>query len=126
MIISRKSARPPQLIHPEGEMIQEILGTHTGKVQSHSLARVTLPPGKASVPHYHKVSDESYLILSGTATMIIDKIPFILTAGDANLIERGEVHKISNQSLEDLIFLAVCIPSWQDNDHFQTKEMKTQ
>lgn len=65
------------------------------------------------------------MILSGTATMIIDKLSCILTAGDTILIERGEVHKISNQSVEDLKFIAVCVPSWQDNDHFETKEMET-
>jgi len=103
---------------PSGETLQEILGLQTGDCKSHSLAVVTIPPGKLSSAHYHKDSDESYLILSGQARLTLDKKDYKLVAGDACLIQPQEVHQIFNESDHDLIFLAVCIPAWHPDDSF--------
>jgi mannose-6-phosphate isomerase-like protein (cupin superfamily) len=118
MIITKKSDYPPLLKNPVGENVQEILGIQAGGAQSHSLATVTLPPGNCSAPHFHKESDESYLILSGIATMQIDGQLFTLEAGEAVLIEPLEVHQISNQGEEAIVFLAVYVPAWQPDDSF--------
>lgn len=119
MQISRKLDYPPKINNPDGEIIQEILGIQAGNVNSHSLAEVTIPPGKTSVSHFHKESEESYLILSGTATLKIDQAELTLTSGDAVLIEPHEIHQISNQSHQDLVFLAVCVPAWHPEDSFE-------
>jgi len=122
MVLSKKSQRSPDITNPDGEIIQEILGAKTGGVQSHSLAEVTIPPGKSSTPHFHKQSEESYLILSGKATLVIDQETFELFSGDACLIQPQEVHQIANHSDEDLIFIAVCVPAWQPYDSFNITE----
>lgn len=119
MIISKKDHLPPAIINPQGENLQEILGLVAGGAQSHSLAKVILPSSHSSAPHYHKVSDESYWILSGVATLNIDGNIFELTSGEAVLIQPMEVHQISNQTDETLIFLAVCVPAWSPEDSFE-------
>ncbi len=112
----------PQPIHTaSGEIIQELLGLVAGGVNSHSLARVTIPPGKSCLPHFHKISDESYLILSGTATMLINGVEFILHPWESVLIEPMDVHRVFNHSDEDLVFLAACVPAWQPGDSFDVE-----
>jgi len=119
MIITKISDHPAPIFSVSGECVQEIIGTQAGAVQSHSLARVTIPPGKSSLPHFHKITDESYLILSGTATMQIDKVEFSLHQWEAVLIQPNEIHQIFNRGDEDLVFLAACVPAWQPGDSFE-------
>ena len=84
----------------------------------HSLAESSFHP----VIHPHHIIigvDESYWILSGVATLNIDGNIFELTPGEAVLIQPMEVHQISNQTDEALIFLAVCVPAWSPEDSFE-------
>lgn len=122
MHISRTTYLPPLIKNPGGEDIQEIIGIQSGGIHSHSLAQVTLSPGKSSAPHFHKKSEESYLILSGTASLIIDEVEFELMPGEAVLIEAGEVHKILNVHEANLVFLAVCVPAWEPDDSFEVHQ----
>jgi len=119
MYIAKKSSFPPEISNPEGEILQEIFGTNTGGIENHSLAKVTLPPGKKSVPHYHKISTESYIILSGTAALHIDQQQATLEPGEAVLMSPHELHQISNLTNSDVVFIAVCVPAWQPDDSFE-------
>ena len=118
MIITKIKNYPARLGDATGESVQELLGRQAGGATSHSLAMITIPPGKSSAPHFHKISDESYLILSGVASMHIDQAQFELEAGEAVLIKPMEVHQISNHKDEALTFLAVCVPAWHPQDSF--------
>jgi adenosylhomocysteinase len=118
MIITKITDYPARVGDSAGESVQELLGLQAGGTTSHSLAMVTIQPGKSSAPHFHQKSDESYLILSGIASMHIDQAQFKLQAGEAVLIEPMEVHQISNHTDEVLTFLAVCVPAWHPGDSF--------
>ena len=120
MYLSEIENRPPKVTSPDGEILQEIFGHQIGGIKSHSLAEVTIPPGMSSTPHFHKTSEETYLILSGQADMVINQDHFTLESGDAILIQPHEVHQIFNRDLEDLVFLAVCVPAWQPEDNYPT------
>ncbi|MBZ0299613.1 MAG: cupin domain-containing protein, partial [Anaerolineae bacterium] len=78
----------------------------------HSLAHITLPPGKASLRHYHPVVEESYFILSGQGRIVVDGEQQRVASGDAIAIPVSTVHQIVNDGAEDLVFLAVCAPPW--------------
>jgi len=106
MYIAKQPSFPREIINPEGEILQEIFGVNAGGIENHSLAKVTLPPGKKSIPHYHKISTESYMILSGTATLYIEQQPATLTAGEAVLIAPFEVHQIMNQTNTDVTHIS--------------------
>jgi mannose-6-phosphate isomerase-like protein (cupin superfamily) len=118
MIITKITDYPARLGDAAGETVQELLGLQAGGATSHSLALVTIQPGKSSVPHFHKNSDESYLILSGIASMHIDQAQFELETGEVVLIEPMEVHQIFNHRDQALTFLAVCVPAWHPEDSF--------
>jgi mannose-6-phosphate isomerase-like protein (cupin superfamily) len=119
MITIKKPDYPPLIHNLSGESVQELLGIQAGGASSHSLARIVIPPGKGADPHFHKHSQESYLILAGRGALHINQSQFELHAGEAVLIEPMEVHQISNPGDEDLVFLAVCVPAWQPGDSFE-------
>lgn len=103
---------------PGAEIIQEVIGNRAGSGNSHSVARILIPPGNLSEPHYHKYAIESYVILTGRASIKIDNVILELGAGEAVLIEPGEIHQISNLEDTDLVFIAVCLPAWHPEDSF--------
>ncbi|MDY6874161.1 MAG: cupin domain-containing protein [Chloroflexota bacterium] len=123
MILSKIENRPPNRHHPGGEVVQEITGLAVGDVASHSLAEVRFPSGGFSEAHYHKISEESCLILAGEARLIVDDREFHLAWGDAVVIQPLEVHQISNPGEKELVFLAVCVPARTPDDSFPAEEM---
>jgi mannose-6-phosphate isomerase-like protein (cupin superfamily) len=122
MITIRKNDHPQAIINPTGDVVQELMGNVAGNIHNHSLARITIPPGRSCQPHFHKNSDESYLILSGTATLQINGVETVLHPWDTVLIEPMDVHQIFNHGDEDLLFLAVCVPAWHPDDSFDISE----
>jgi len=117
-VIHRDEIKTP-LETASGEIIFELIGKAAGDGSNHSLAWIVIPPGKSSAPHYHKVSQETYYILAGEGQMQVDEASFVLKPGQACFIEPQEVHQISNRKNEDLIFLAICVPSWVPEDSFE-------
>jgi mannose-6-phosphate isomerase-like protein (cupin superfamily) len=95
-----------------GEVVYELMGNAAGGTRQHSLAHIELPPGKASLKHFHPEAEESYYILSGAARIVIDGETCLLTPGQAVAITPGMVHQIFNDRPEQLRFLAVCAPAW--------------
>ena len=95
-----------------GEIIHELIGNAAGGTATYSLAQITIPPGKASLKHFHPVAEESYYILSGTSRMEMDGETVMLNPGDAVAVLPDQVHQIFNAGEHDLIFLATCVPAW--------------
>jgi mannose-6-phosphate isomerase-like protein (cupin superfamily) len=95
-----------------GEIVREYMGVAAGGAQQHSLAHITLPPGKASLKHYHPVVEESYFILKGQGRMVIDNEERVLHVGDAVAVPVNAIHQIFNDGGVDLEFLAICAPPW--------------
>ena len=112
-----KNARQVTPLETEGgEIIHELIGRAAGGSEAHSLARIALPPGGASRPHYHPVAEESYYILSGEATFTMEGETTSLREGDSVLIPPGQTHQIRNEGDEPVVFLAICIPAWEPDN----------
>ncbi len=99
-------------VSEHGEIIRELLGKAAGGANQHSLAHITLPPGKSALKHYHPLVEESYFILAGQGRMVVDGEEQTLSPGDTVAILPTAIHQIFNDSENDLIFLAVCAPPW--------------
>jgi mannose-6-phosphate isomerase-like protein (cupin superfamily) len=119
MKVVHSSEIPEPLQTPSGEIISELIGNASGDQPNHSLAYIVIPPGKSSAPHLHQQSQESYFILAGEGQMHVDQHEFIITPGQVCYIEPGETHQISNQGVNDLVFLAICVPPWVPEDTFE-------
>jgi mannose-6-phosphate isomerase-like protein (cupin superfamily) len=108
-----RNAKQVRALHSEhGEIVYELVGAAAGGTNTHSLAEIVLPPGRASLKHYHPTAEESYYILSGIARLVVDGESTVLGPGDGVVILPDQVHQILNDGDADLIFLAVCVPAW--------------
>jgi mannose-6-phosphate isomerase-like protein (cupin superfamily) len=121
MRVTTKDEIAEPFLAPLGELIYELIGSppEAGGTTKHSFAHAVVPPSKLSPRHYHKVCEETYYILKGRATMVIDDHHFTLSPGQSCLIMPGEVHQVFNKEAEDLEFLVVCAPPWTADDFFE-------
>ena len=104
-----------------GEIIFEVIGqvNEHGGATGHSVAFIELSPQSASLSHYHKIEEETYIIQQGTAKMIVDDQVYNLQPGEICLIKPGMVHQIMNEhASEPLSFIAICSPPWEPDDTF--------
>lgn len=118
-IVKKEDIQKP-FFAPLGEVIFEMIGRpeEIGGTKNHSLVHVTLPQGKMSPSHYHKITEETYYILSGTATLTINGKSFKVEPNMAIAIMPKEVHQIVNDGNESLEFLTISGPAWQAGDEY--------
>lgn len=106
-----KSGQEP-LITPTGELIYELAGIYSeAKNDKHSVAKIILPPGTGAAKHYHPEAEESYTMLSGTAEMLLGEDRATLHFGDCVVIKANTHHKIWNETDENVVFIATCLPA---------------
>jgi mannose-6-phosphate isomerase-like protein (cupin superfamily) len=100
----------------DGSTIRSILDRTNAPVQKQSLAEASLPAGRATDRHYHKLCEEFYFLLEGNGLMEIDGETRLVSPGDAILIPAGARHQITAQS--DLRFLCCCAPPYDHADTY--------
>ncbi|HSC73253.1 MAG TPA: cupin domain-containing protein [Gaiellaceae bacterium] len=81
-----------------------------------SLAEASLAPGQSTQRHYHRASEEIYVVLEGEGELEIAGERRRVGAGDAALIPAGDWHEISATS--PLRFLCCCAPPYSHDDTF--------
>lgn len=97
---------------PDGTRVRELAGNFAGGVGQHSVAHITLPPGKRAEKHYHPEVEESYILLAGTALVEIGGETHEARVGELIAIPPQQAHTIINRGAEDVVFLAICSPAW--------------
>jgi mannose-6-phosphate isomerase-like protein (cupin superfamily) len=100
----------------DGSTIRSILDRTNAPVQNQSLAEATVPIGKPTERHYHKISEEFYFILEGGGLMEIDGETREVGVGDAILIPPGAWHQIT--ATQTLRFLCCCAPPYAHDDTY--------
>jgi mannose-6-phosphate isomerase-like protein (cupin superfamily) len=66
--------------------IREWAGRVSAPAQNQSLAEATIPVGGATTEHYHRTSEELYLITAGQGRLAIDGEEQVIGEGDCALI----------------------------------------
>lgn len=61
----------------------------------------------------HKHREETWMIVKGTATVILNDVKKILNPGDSVFINKKDAHRIGNFGKEDLVFIEI-----QRGDYF--------
>lgn len=97
----------------DGSTIREL--HHTA---AQSLAEATLAPRRSTQRHYHRSSEEIYLITHGTGVMELDGETRRVGPGDAVLIPPGAWHTIANDGDEELRLMCCCAPPYSHDDTF--------
>jgi mannose-6-phosphate isomerase-like protein (cupin superfamily) len=100
----------------DGSQIREWAGPVSIPARNQSLAEATIPPGAATTAHYHRLTEELYLVTAGTGRLAIDGEERVLAEGDCALIPPGAVHKLFNTGLGPLRIVCACSPPYSDED----------
>jgi mannose-6-phosphate isomerase-like protein (cupin superfamily) len=109
-------AQQPSFTTKDGSTIRSLLDLTNAPVKNQSLAEATVPVGKPTQRHYHRVSEEFYFILEGQGEMEIDGEVRAITVGDAILIPPGAWHQIT--ATQTLRFLCCCAPPYCHEDTY--------
>lgn len=115
-VINQRDAVPFTTV--DGSTIRELLAHRNSSIRLQSLAEARLAPGRATTPHHHRVTEEIYYILSGSAEMTLEGESRPVGPGDAIAIPPGARHTIRNTGPEELVFLCTCAPGYEHSDTF--------
>jgi mannose-6-phosphate isomerase-like protein (cupin superfamily) len=105
----------------DGSQIREWAGKVAMPACNQSLAEATVPVGGATTEHYHRRTEELYLLTSGSGRLVIDGEEQLLLAGDCALIAPGARHKLYNVGAEPLRVICACAPGYSDEDTVLTE-----
>ncbi len=89
--------------------------------RNQSLAEATIPAGGATTAHYHRLTEELYLVTAGHGRLAIDGEERELAQGDCVLIPPGAIHKLFNTGAEPLRVVCACAPAYSDEDTVLTE-----
>jgi mannose-6-phosphate isomerase-like protein (cupin superfamily) len=101
----------------DGSTIRELLGLPTASVRNQSLAEATLEPHQATDRHYHRLAEEIYYIVEGTADMEVDGVRRSVGPLDAILIPPGAWHQIRAGDAR-VRLLCCCAPPYTHDDTY--------
>lgn len=81
-------------------VIEWLAGGEVGNSKELSIARVTLPLGKATDTHAHGNCEESVYVTRGRVECTSDGRSALLSAGELTVVPRGAVHGLRNAGAE--------------------------
>ena len=117
-MVVRNLAETTAFTTKDGSTIRELLGIPTAPVRNQSLAEATLAAGQATERHYHRVAEEIYYIVEGTADMEVDGDRRRVGPGDAVLIPPGAWHTIHADEGVTVRLLCCCAPAYTHDDTY--------
>jgi mannose-6-phosphate isomerase-like protein (cupin superfamily) len=105
----------------DGSEIREWAGRVSLPARNQSLAEATIPVGGATTEHYHRNTEELYLVSAGSGRLAIDGEERELAEGDCALIAPGARHKLFNTGAVPLRVICACAPAYTDEDTVLTE-----
>jgi len=100
----------------EGCFITEL--SNTSDDPQVSIARARVEPGKTTRWHCLKGITERYVVLEGVGSVEVGNLESQeVSVGDVITIPPEERQRISNIGENDLIFLAICSPRFEDSSY---------
>ena|SRR6202035_5714588 len=103
-------------ITADGSSIRELAGIPCGNATNQSLAEAVVPPGKQTIAHFHRLSEEIYLFTRGSGRMRLGGEEHRVRAGDCVVIPPGAAHQLWADDQEPLVLLCCCSPPYSDTD----------
>lgn len=87
-----------------------------------SIAHVRVEAKKTTQLHVLAGTTERYTILSGRAIVTVGTTKRDVSKGDVVVIPAGEPQQIQNLEDNDLCFLAICTPRFQEENYSEVEE----
>jgi mannose-6-phosphate isomerase-like protein (cupin superfamily) len=100
----------------DGSEIREWAGAMSMPARNQSLAEATIAVESATTAHYHRASEELYLVVEGLGRLVIDDEERELAEGDCALIPPGATHKLYNIGSRPLRVICACAPAYSNAD----------
>ncbi|MBK9015665.1 MAG: cupin domain-containing protein [Saprospiraceae bacterium] len=95
-----------EILHPANDNV------NTG----FSLAHAYLEAGESSLPHKLVTSSETYFILEGSGTIVIEGQKHRIGKGDTVFVPANATQSVQNTGSDRLIFLCIVSPPWAATD----------
>ena len=99
-VLSNSGIESHQLLFPENSSSSRV-----------TITKVVLAPGAVNPPHRHEASEQVWVALSGTGTLLLDgqrTIPF--AEGDVVRFADGDVHGLKNTGSVAFVYVSVTSP----------------
>jgi mannose-6-phosphate isomerase-like protein (cupin superfamily) len=109
------------VITKDGSENREWAGRVAAPSVNQSLAEATLPPGGATTEHFHRQSEELYLVTTGTGRLRIEGDEREIGVGDCAVIPPGARHKLWNTGDDVLRVVCACSPAYSHEDTVLTE-----
>jgi mannose-6-phosphate isomerase-like protein (cupin superfamily) len=105
----------------DGSTIREVAGAVALPARNQSLAEATVPPGAATLAHYHRTSEELYFFTAGRGRLRVGADERDVRPGDCAVIPPGTEHRLVNTGDEPLVLLCCCAPAYSHEDTVLTE-----
>ena len=115
-VLTADAIKPPVEVAP-GMFLSELVGrTGIAGSELQSVAHFTLKKGHSTLTSHNKVSEETFLIVSGHGRVTIKENAQDIGPGSFVMMQPGVSHKVSANADEDLEFYAIESPAYSPED----------
>ncbi|MDA7818258.1 mannose-1-phosphate guanylyltransferase/mannose-6-phosphate isomerase [Sulfurimonas sp.] len=87
--------------------------------QGYKIKRVEVKPGKRLSLQKHKYRNEHWIVVSGRATVTINDKIFTLNQNESTYIKAGDVHRLLNDTDEQLVIIEAQVGSYTGEDDIE-------
>ncbi len=89
----------------------QLLSPHNSDSARVTITRVTIEPGAVQPRHAHSTSEQTWIALAGSGTLLLgDDRSRAFAAGEVARFADGDVHGFENTGAEPFIYLSVTSP----------------
>lgn len=100
----------------DGSEIRELMHPAVHGNLNQSLAEALVAPGRQTLLHRHRTSEELYHVIAGKGMMQLGCERFPIGVGDTVAIPPGTAHAVENTGSEPLRILCCCAPPYAHED----------
>lgn len=112
-MLHKKTSEVPVFTAGDDTQIQELVHPWNDSINlPYSLARATLAPGCASLPHTLEDSAELYVFEQGTGVVVCAGKKTTVEKGAIFLVPAGSEQHVYNTGQEPLVFYCIVSPPW--------------
>lgn len=99
------------LRNPGVESVQLVWGRNAPDAKI-TVTRVTMDPGTAQKPHAHAQAEQTWIVESGQATVLVGEgRNFTIKAGDVVRTPAGCTHALVNDNIGPFVYLTITTPA---------------
>ena len=114
MEIARRDSLPAYVTRDGSEIREWVAPGTPGRRQS--LAEATVGAGRSTLAHYHRESEEIYLVVAGSGRLQLGDDAAAIGPGDCVVIPPGTVHRLWADDGTPLVVVCSCVPPYSHED----------